>query len=184
MGTAALVVIDMLNPYEHTEAGLLAESVAGIIEPLKKLIAEGLARDDVRLIYANDNYGDFAATRQDLLTRALSGARPDLVRPIIPPQGCDLLMKVRHSAFFGTALDYLLHQDGIEEVILTGQVTEQCILYTALDAYLRHFSITVPPDGVAHIDPALGAAALKMIERNMRGRIVGSAQCLEQRVDR
>ena len=55
-------------------------------------------------------------------------------------------------------------------LILTGQVTEQCILYTALDAYVRHFPVAVPPDAVAHIDAQLGDAALKMMERNMRCR--------------
>ena len=31
---------------------------------------------------------------------------------------------------------------------LTGQVTEQCILYTALDGYIRHLDVIVPPDAV------------------------------------
>jgi hypothetical protein len=40
-------------------------------------------------------------------------------------------------------------------------VTEQCILYTARDAYVRHFPVVVPPGAVAHIDANLGDAALK-----------------------
>jgi hypothetical protein len=36
-------------------------------------------------------------------------------------------------------------------------VTEQRILYTALDTYVRHFTVVVvPPDAVAHIDADLG----------------------------
>jgi nicotinamidase-related amidase len=31
-------------------------------------------------------------------------------------------------------------------LVLTGQVTEQCIFYRALDAYLRHFPAAVPAD--------------------------------------
>ena len=41
---------------------------------------------------------------------------------------------------------------------ITGQVTEQCVLYTALDAYVRHYDVVVPPDAVAHIDAGLGEA--------------------------
>jgi nicotinamidase-related amidase len=52
-------------------------------------------------------------------------------------------------------------------VILTGQVTEQCILYSALDAYIRHLVVRVPADAVAHIYEDLAEAALKMMERNM-----------------
>jgi nicotinamidase-related amidase len=52
-------------------------------------------------------------------------------------------------------------------VTLTGQVTEQCILYSALDAYIRHLEVRVPPDAVAHIHRDLAEAALTMMERNM-----------------
>ena len=37
-----------------------------------------------------------------------------------------------------TPLEYLLSQKDIGHVVLAGQVTEQCILYSALDAYVRH----------------------------------------------
>jgi nicotinamidase-related amidase len=64
-------------------------------------------------------------------------------------------------------------------VVITGQVTEQCILYTALDAYIRHFEVVVAADAVAHIDERLGAAALQMIERNMDGTLLAAYQCLD-----
>ena len=82
--------------------------------------------------------------------------------------------KIRHSAFYATPLEHALRQQGLETVILAGQVTEQCILYSALDAYVRNFEVRVARDAVAPIDPALGDAALKMMETNM-GAWVGSA---------
>ncbi len=40
---------------------------------------------------------------------------------------------------------------GTTRLILAGQVTEQCILYSALDAYVRHFDIRIAQDaGGAH----------------------------------
>ena len=48
----------------------------------------------------------------------------------------------------------------------------------ALDAYVRHFTVVVPPDAVAHIDADLGGAALKMMQRNMSAEIVPAAECL------
>jgi hypothetical protein len=57
---------------------------------------------------------------------------------------------------------------------LTGQVTEQCILYSVLDGYVRHFDVVVPPDAVAHIDPELGDAALKMMNREHERRAYAS----------
>ncbi|MCW2859187.1 MAG: isochorismatase [Actinoallomurus sp.] len=83
-----------------------------------------------------------------------------------------------HSVFYGTPLEYVLGREPVDELILAGQVTEQCVLYSALDAYLRHFAIKVPRDGVACIDRELGDAALRMMERNMRAEIVTAADCL------
>ena len=130
-------------------------------------------------IYVNDNYGDFTANQEDLVRRALDGERPDLVEPIVPQDGARFLQKVRHSAFYATSLAYLLRQLDTKRLILTGQVTEQCILYTALDAYIRHFQVIVPANGVAHIDEELGKAALQMMERNMRATILPAEKCLD-----
>jgi nicotinamidase-related amidase len=172
-----LIVIDMLNPYDHQDADLLAENVEEMVEPLRGLIARARESDDVQLMYVNDNYGDFSTTRDHMVERALKGRHPHLVEPIVPPEGCPFLSKVRHSAFYGTALEYLLLREGIEEIVLAGQVTEQCILYSALDAYVRHLRIRVPRDAVAHLDPSLGEAALRMMERNMRADIVTAESC-------
>jgi nicotinamidase-related amidase len=175
----ALIVVDMLNPYQHRDAELLTASVDKMVEPLADLISRAHRADGVELIYVNDNYGDFTADRDDIVQRALDGERSDLVAPIVPSDECVFLTKVRHSAFYSTALDYLLSRRAIRQVILAGQVTEQCILYSALDAYVRHYSIRVAPDAVAHIDPDLAAAALRMMEQNMRTELTPARYCLE-----
>jgi nicotinamidase-related amidase len=168
----------MLNSYEHEDADALADSVADIVKPLAGLVDRVRDRDDVDVIYVNDNYGDFTATRDSMIKRALKGAHPELVEPIVPDDNWPFLEKVRHSAFYATPLDYLLTRLKTKRVILTGQVTEQCILYSALDAYVRHFDVTVPSDAVAHIDPDLGKAALHMMQRNMRATVVSATECL------
>jgi nicotinamidase-related amidase len=178
MSETAVLVIDMLNAYRHEDAELLAPNVATIIDPLAGIIAAARERDDVDLIYVNDNYGDFTADHDDIVRSALEGERPDLVKPIVPNEDSRFLTKVRHSAFYSTALTYLLGRLETERLILTGQVTEQCILYTALDAYIRHFPVMVPKDAVAHIDAELGKAALKLMERNMSAEVVAAADCL------
>ena len=66
--------------------------------------------------------------------------------------GSRVLSKVRHSAFYSTPLGYLLGRLGTKRLVLTGQVTEQCIPYSALAAYVRHFPVVIPIDVVARID--------------------------------
>jgi nicotinamidase-related amidase len=178
MSDVAVLVIDMLNTYEHEDAELLARNVDDIVDPLAGLISRVHERDDVDLIYVNDNYGDFNADFRDVVEAARHGQRPELVEPIAPDENCLRLLKVRHSAFYASSLDYLLRRLETRKVILTGQVTEQCILYSALDAYVRHFSIVVAPDALAHIDPELGDAALTMMHKNMHAEIVPAQKCL------
>jgi nicotinamidase-related amidase len=168
----------MLNAYEHPDADKLAVSVADIVEPTAGLIYRAREREDVDLIYVNDNYGDFTADRDTMVKQALDGAHPELVKPILPEEDSLFLQKVRHSAFYATSLGYLLNRLGTERVILTGQVTEQCVLYSALDAYVRHFEVMVASDGVAHIDAELGKAALRMMESNMRATVAPAAECI------
>jgi nicotinamidase-related amidase len=174
----ALIVIDMLNPYDHEHADLLTESVESMVGTLARVVEEAKEADGVDLVYVNDNYEDYSASRDDIVQRALDGKRPDLIEPIVPPPGVAFLQKARHSAFYSTALDHLLRERRIGTILLAGQVTEQCILYSALDAYVRGFDIRVAPDTVAHIDEELGAAALRMMERNMRVDVVDASDWL------
>ena len=173
---SAVIVIDMLNPYDHEDADVLAASVERVIEPVSELV-ERARSAGAELIYVNDNHGDWNSSSEELAQRALEGARPDLVEPLLPPDGADFVIKARHTIFYMTPLEYLLSQREIDHVVLAGQVTEQCILYSALDAYVRHLDVSVPRDGVAHIHEDLAEAALKMMERNMRAEVVSASDC-------
>jgi nicotinamidase-related amidase len=178
MSDTAVLVVDMLNSYQHADAEQLITNVEKIIDPLSDLVRRARESDDVDLVYVNDNYGDFTAEFSDIVRSACDGERPDLVEPIRPTEKSRQLTKVRHSAFYATPVAYLLRRLDTKRLILTGQVTEQCILYSALDAYVRHFPVVVPTDAVAGIDPELAAAALKMMEQNMDAKLTSAADCL------
>ena len=170
---SALIVIDMLNPYEHQDAELLMESVEQALPSMCELI-EHAPEADLMTVYVNDNHGDWTAGRGKLTRRALAGAAPWLIEPIAPAEDVPFIVKARHSVFYQTQLEYLLRSEGIDRLILSGQVTEQCILYSALDAYVRHFEVVVPRTAVAHIHDDLADAALRMMQENMRARVADS----------
>jgi nicotinamidase-related amidase len=174
----AVIVTDMLNPYEHEDAEPLMQSARQILPAVSKLVKD--ARDrDIRVVYVNDNQQDWTAGRRELVQLALDGRAPDLIEPILPPDDAPFVVKARHSVFYQTQLEYMLGQFEIERLVLAGQVTEQCILSSALDAYVRHFEVVIPRDAVAHIDPDLADAALRMMERNMRAAVVPATECLD-----
>lgn len=169
--TTALLVIDMLNDYDHPDGDVLRESARRVLEPITRLVSA--ARDaGAPVIHVNDIHGRWDAGRQELSTLARKGLPDEDLEAILPAEGAPFVVKARHSVFYGSPLEYLLETQGVGRLVLTGQVTEQCILYSALDAYIRHFQVVVPRDAVAHIDAGLADAALEMMGRNMRADVV------------
>jgi nicotinamidase-related amidase len=174
MSKTALVVIDMLNAYDFEDADQLAESVREALPNVKHLLERATA-EDVPIIYVNDNYGDWNSSAGELVETARRGRFPDLVEEIAPQDDVKFVIKGRHSIFYGTPLEYLLSELEVDRLVLSGQVTEQCVLYSALDAYVRDYDIAVPSDAVAHIHEDLGEAALRMMEVNMSADVAPAA---------
>ncbi|MFF8691174.1 cysteine hydrolase family protein [Streptomyces sp. NPDC015144] len=174
MSGSALVVIDMINTYEHKDAELLLPAAEAALPGIEHLL--GRARSaGTPVIYANDNWGQWRSHQGELLDAALAAPHAALVDPIRPDAESLFIVKARHSIFYETPMAYLLRALEVDRVVLTGQVTEQCVLYSALDAHIRHLDVTVPVDAVAAIHPDLARAALTMMRRNMGARLTRAA---------
>ena len=171
MPSTALIVVDMLNAYDHEDADKLVESVRSALPQVVSLRDRALAAEDTMLVYVNDNYDAWEATNDDLIARALDGRHPELIEPIAPRDPVPFIVKGRHSIFYQTPLDHLLQTEKIERLVLAGQVTEQCVFYSALDANMRGYDIVVPTDAVAHIVPEFSEAALGMMKDNLHAEM-------------
>jgi nicotinamidase-related amidase len=171
-----VIVVDMVNPYCHPEADRLASRVSEAVGGMSRLIQRADAAG-APLIYVNDNYGAWNSSVDELTEKAMEGAHPELVEPILPAGKHSFVIKARHSVFYETPLEYLLDQMGVGRLIFCGQVTEQCILYSALDAHVRHFDVVVPVDAVAAIYDHLAEAALEMMKRNLSAELSSSSEC-------
>ncbi|MCQ4205564.1 cysteine hydrolase family protein [Streptomyces longispororuber] len=169
--SSAVIVIDMINTYDHRDAGLLVPEARKVVPVIAELLVAARARG-VLVVYANDNFGQWRSHHGELVDAALTGPHADLVEPILPDDDALFVVKARHSIFYETPLTYLLWELGVRHVVLCGQVTEQCVLYSALDAHIRHLDVTVVSDAVAPIHPELADAAMEMMRRNMGARIV------------
>ncbi|MEA2380414.1 MAG: hypothetical protein QOH72_385 [Solirubrobacteraceae bacterium] len=173
MPRRALVVIDMINTYDHEDAELLVQSAEEAVPVIARLLER--ARDaGAPVIYVNDNFGQWRSDQRGLVESALKSEHGSLVEPIVPDEDAMFVVKARHSIFYETPFGYLLRQEGIDEIVMTGQATEQCILYSALDAHIRHIPVIVPRTAVAHIHEDLAEAALRMMELNMEAEVVGA----------
>jgi nicotinamidase-related amidase len=171
MSKQVLLVVDMISDYDFPDA----EQVTGNVEKAVPAIRRAREIADaagVRVVYVNDMLDDWRCSREATVRRALDGERPDLVEPIAPRDDDAFFFKGRHSTFYGTLLAHYLSTTETERVVFTGQVTEQCILYSAHDAHVREYQVTILRDAVASIDEDLGQSALDMMRENVHAEIV------------
>jgi nicotinamidase-related amidase len=168
----ALLLIDFMNPLDFTGGEALARPAVRAATRSAAL-KRRLARAGVPAIYCNDNFGhwesDFEAVVETC--RARGGAAARLVELLGPAPGDRSILKPRHSAFFGTPLDFLLEELRIERLVLTGLAADNCIMFTAHDAYLRKFALRVPSDCVASERAAYRRQALAHMARVMKADV-------------
>ncbi len=71
------------------------------------------------------------------------------------------IAKKRYSAFFGTDLDQHLRSRGIEDLVISGVMTNLCCETTARDAFMRDYRVFFLIDGTATRRDDLHLASLK-----------------------
>ena len=72
-----------------------------------------------------------------------------------------VIAKKRYSAFFGTDLDKILRSRGIQDLAISGVMTNLCCETTARDAFMRDYRIFFLIDGTATRKSELHLATLK-----------------------
>jgi nicotinamidase-related amidase len=162
----ALLVIDMINDLEF-EGGerLLPHAVraAARIAALKRRARASR----VPVIYANDNFGRWRSDFREVVEHCLEdGVRGQPLAELLRPDPEDyFVLKPKHSAFYATTLATLLQYLGARRLILTGINGDNCVLMTAIDAYVRDFELHVPADCTASIMRRHNTDALAYMKR-------------------
>jgi nicotinamidase-related amidase len=91
----------------------------------------------------------------------------EVVEELAPYPGDMRVEKQRSSAFIGTHLDLLLRSNHIQSVIVTGVVTQGCVMATASSALLHDYYVTVVSDCVASSKKELHDAALLLLKNTL-----------------
>ena len=80
----------------------------------------------------------------------------------VKPNSADLIIdKNRYSAFQGTDLDLWLRKNGVEDLIISGVMTNLCCETTARDAFGHDYRVFFVADATATINEELHLATLK-----------------------
>jgi nicotinamidase-related amidase len=162
----ALVLVDMFNPLDFEGSRKLAPDALRAAKAASSLAARCRA-SRWPVVYANDNYGRWRSDFSDVMRHCLALGGPSAtIATLMRPAATDYsILKPRHSAFYGTPLEFLLHDLGVRTLVVAGIAADSCVLYTALDAHLRDFRVWVPRDCVAAESGEWRGRALKQIER-------------------
>ncbi|MBZ5739372.1 cysteine hydrolase family protein [Nocardioides mangrovi] len=81
----------------------------------------------------------------------------------------------RHSAFYGTELDLVVHGYGAQTVLLAGGTTDVSVHYSLVDAHQLDHHIRCVADLVTGTNPELHEAALRAIKYLQRDALVTTA---------
>jgi nicotinamidase-related amidase len=167
----ALLIVDMISDFAFPGGDRLVGGALRIARRIAQLKSRA-TRAGIPTIYVNDNAGNWNSDRQELVERCLGldSRASEVAREIEPRRDDYFVLKPRHSGFFASPLHTLLTQLGSRRLILTGVTTHQCILFTAVDAYMRDFELIVPRDCVTSIASSHTRQALSLFEIALRAQ--------------
>ena len=86
--------------------------------------------------------------------------------PDLEPRAGELVLDKRYyDGFNGTVLDGALRARGITTLVVTGTMTDICVLATVVGGFNREYRMVVVEDGVATLWPGIQDAALDILGR-------------------
>jgi nicotinamidase-related amidase len=143
----ALLLIDVINDLDFPEANQLLRYARPMAKKLSRL-KQRAKKAGVPVIYVNDNFGRWRSDFRRQVQHCLrDGSRGHEIVSLLQPDEDDyFVLKPKHSGFFSTTLETLLHYLGSRKLILTGIAGNFCVLFTANDAYMRDYDLIIPSD--------------------------------------
>lgn len=142
---AALLVVDMQSYFQQIARPIL-ENIQNVIQFCRK--------KDIPIIFTQhghtDPLSDGGVLREWWGELILCGTRDWEFIPEIKIDSKDtILPKNRYSAFYETQLESILQSKGIQELIISGVMTNLCCETTARDAFMRDYRVFFLIDGTA-----------------------------------
>jgi nicotinamidase-related amidase len=172
--TAALVIVDMQNDFVDPAGALCVAAAAATVPAIARLRDFARARG-MPVVYTQDWHSDDDPEFAVWGRHAVGGTWGAEIVPQLAPEARDLVVrKLRYDAFYDTPLEHELRRRGVGTLIVTGTVSNICVLHTAGSAALRWFRVIVPVDAISALTEFDQRAALRQISFLYRGVLVRS----------
>ena len=172
---AALLLIDVINDFDFPEG----EELLRLAMPVGKNIAALKQRAKsagIPAVYVNDNFGKWQSDFKKIVAHSRNARGKDFVEMLLPDEHDYFVLKPKHSGFYSTSLQLVLTHLGAENLILTGIAGNNCVLFTANDAYMRDFKVFIPSDCVVSNTEEENRHALKQMETVLKADVTPGAE--------
>ena len=148
MGKTAILVVDMLKDNVDPDSPFSIGPEGGRIIPNIQRLLAAARKNNLPIIFACDSFlpDDFIFQGR-MKPHAIKGTEGAKIIPELEPQGSDLVLeKRRFSAFWGTNLDLILKEMGVDQIAVSGVSTPVCVLTTMLDGISYGFKVIMLED--------------------------------------
>ncbi len=161
---SALLVIDMQQFFLDPASPTFACGGVAIIPMVKRLI-DAFRRAARPVIFTRHVHhpGDLDSGIMGWWWegKCLEDSPESEINPVLEPMpGEKVVFKHRYSAFYNTDLETVLRCLKVEDIVVSGTMTNMCCESTARDAYYRDYRVFFPADGTGSINEEMHVASL------------------------
>lgn len=168
----ALLVIDMLNDFCDPKGSLFVPMNREVIPNIAREIARARERG-APVIYVCDRHPVGDIEFRNWPAHGVPGTWGSEITDELKPAPGDIIVS-KHTLliFHETELEGVLRERGINSLIVTGCLTNICVMYGATEAVVRGYRVKVPRDCVAAADPAMHEFALRQMAEVLKAEIL------------
>jgi nicotinamidase-related amidase len=178
-GRTAVLALDLISDFGFPDGPRVRRALTAQARAIRQLLAR--ARNSaVPVIYANDNVGPWRSDSAALIARCTNSqlAGAELVRSLAPTRSDSIILKPRHSAFYGSPLMALIEDQRVDTLVILGVSAESCVWMTACDAHTRGLRLIVPADTIAGASTRDLHATVQSLHRVLGARTPARASSL------
>lgn len=169
---SAVLVADMIRGFCEPGYPLyVGDSIREIIPRIQALLDRELEKGS-KIFFLCDNHTPDDPEFQMFAPHCIQGTVETEIIPELARYPGEIITKRRYSAFYGTDLGQRLLDLQPDKLIICGDCTSICVLFTAADAVNRGYTVDVLADCVADFDPEAHRFALRHMQRILGVRLV------------
>jgi len=158
---AALLVLDMQRYFLDEASHAFIPSVLPVLPRIVFLVEAWNAHRRLVLFTRHTNTPQDAGMMALWWKELIQPDKPEsAIIPEVHPECGIVIEKNQYDAFYGTQLEEILRDRGVEQVVITGVMTHLCCETTARTAFGRGFEVFFAVDGTATYTEALHRATL------------------------